>query len=66
MESTSASTGTGIAPAPTVAYVHQSTHEFILPERGSLADRKDILAFAANALANATVTTAVQTLEAVF
>lgn len=63
LESTSAATGTGIAPAPTVAYVHAVRLEFLLPERGALADRKDLIAYVKNALSNASVNTALETLE---
>lgn len=34
LESTSAATGTGIAPAPTVAYINRCNTVFKLPERG--------------------------------
>lgn len=66
LESTSAATGTGIAPAPTVAYSLIANLEFLLPERCTLADRKDIIAFAKNALAHATVNTVLQDLENLF
>lgn len=55
LESTSAATGTGIPPAPTVAYVHRWKNEAIMPERGTLAERKDIYAFNQNLLAQAFV-----------
>ena len=63
MESTSAATGTGIAPAPTVAYVHSSRTEFMLPERGTLANRNDLLAYNVNGLNHATIKSAIQNLE---
>lgn len=63
LESTSAATGTGIAPAPTVAYVHAARLELSLPERGALADRKDLMAYIKNALSNASIATALETLE---
>lgn len=66
LESTSAATGTGIAPAPTVAYVHSSRQEFLLPERGSAAERNNVIAYAANALGNATVKSVLQNLEAFY
>jgi len=56
----------GYTPAPTVAYTIRSNHEFILPERSSLADRKDGLAYAKNVLAQAVVTSLVQDLEALW
>lgn len=66
MESTSAATGTGIAPAPTVAYVHSSRTEFLLPERGTLAERKDLFAYHTNGINNATIASALQNLEAFY
>jgi hypothetical protein len=66
LESTSAATGTGIAPAPTVSLVTVCKVDFSLPERGTLAQRTDILAFVKNALAHTTVDTLVKTLEAVY
>lgn len=63
LESTSASTGTGIPPAPTVAYVHRCNMGWILPERGTLADRKDLRAYVANLLANAGILSVLQDLE---
>lgn len=52
MESTSAATGTGIPPAPTVAYIHTVDCTFTLPERGTLAERKNLRAFIRNFLAD--------------
>lgn len=66
LESTSAATGTGIAPAPTVAYVHAARLELLLPERGSLANRNDLLAYVRNALNDTTIKSIVQNLEAFY
>jgi hypothetical protein len=66
LEVTSPSTSTGIQPAPTKAYDLTSLHEFILPERSTLAQRNDILAFAKNLLSNAQITSLVQNLESVY
>lgn len=66
LETTSAATGSGIPPAPTVAYNHQSRQEFLLPERGTLADRNNIIAYSANSLGNATVKSVLQNLEAFY
>lgn len=63
MESTSAATGSGIAPAPTVAYVHGARLEITLPERGTLANRNDLIAYIGNSLSNATVKSIIQNLE---
>lgn len=45
----------GLTPAPTIAYVDRCKIEFILSGRDVLADRKDVLAFAKNALGHATI-----------
>lgn len=63
LEVTSPSTATGIQPAPTKAYDLTCEMSFILPERCSLAERKNILAFAKNLLGHATVQNAVWNLE---
>lgn len=43
LEQTSASTASGIQPAPTLAYQHLGVLEMILPERGALWERKALL-----------------------
>lgn len=63
LEVTSNSTVSGIAPAPTVSYNPICKTEFSIPERSSLASRKDMLAIHRNLLANAVMTSAVQDLE---
>lgn len=66
LESTSAATGSGIAPAPTVAYVHSGRLEMNLPERGTLSNRNDLVAYFVNALSNTTVKSVLQNLEAFY
>nr|UUW21338.1 MAG: hypothetical protein [Sanya fiers-like virus 28] len=66
MEVTSPQTGTGIQPAPTVSYVNRASVEYILAERGTLANRKDLNAYVKNFLSNAVWTTAVETFEGVW
>lgn len=67
LEATSPSTSTGIQPAPTKAYDLIANIEFVLPERSTLAQRNDLLAYVKNFLANATVVTpAVQSFESVY
>jgi hypothetical protein len=66
LEVTSPSTATGIQPAPTKAYDLIANVEFVLPERSSLAQRKDLLAYVKNALANAVVTNGVNNFESVY
>jgi len=63
MEVVSNSTVSGIEPAPTVAYDCVFRGEFILPERSSLASRKDILAYTKNLLAHAALSSAIHDLE---
>lgn len=66
LESTSAATGTGITPAPTVAYVHSTRLVMDAPERGTLANRKDLIAYTANSLGNATLKSVFQDLESFY
>lgn len=67
LEQTSPSTSTGIQPAPTVAYNLVANVELVLPERSTLQDRKNLLAYVRNYLANAAVITAgVENYEAVY
>nr|QDH87892.1 MAG: hypothetical protein H2RhizoLitter493524_000002 [Leviviridae sp.] len=67
LEVTSPSTSTGIQPAPTKAYDLIATVDFTLPERSTLAQRNDLLAYVKNFLANAAVVTpAVQNFESVY
>jgi hypothetical protein len=67
LDVTSPSTGTGIQPAPSVAYACEANIEFILPERSVLQNRKDILAYAVGLMGNAAVMkAAVETYEQVF
>lgn len=63
LESTSAATGTGIPPAPTVAYVHRCNMDWFLPERGTNAERKDLRAIVYNGLNNADVKKVLEDLE---
>jgi hypothetical protein len=66
LEQTSASTATGIQPAPIKAYEPLCNIEFVLPERSTLAQRKDLLAYVRNVLANTIVTTGVQDFESIY
>lgn len=42
LETVSNNTVSGIAPAPTLSYVPRSFTEYVMPERGSLQNRKDL------------------------
>lgn len=63
LEVTAPSTTTGYQPAPKVAYTTLATVDIICPDRNTLAERKDILAFVKNALSNAHVVSAVENAE---
>lgn len=65
LEVTSPSTSTGIQPAPTKAYDLMFACDMILPERSTLQQRKDLLAYAKNYLATAVLSAAVNDFEAV-
>jgi hypothetical protein len=62
LETVSNNTVSGIAPAPTVSYVPRSFNEFVLPERASLQNRKDLRKMNANLLADAQVIAVIETL----
>lgn len=62
LEAVSNNTVSGIAPAPTVSYVPRSFSEFILPERATLQNRKDLRKMMSNLLAEAQVTSVVENL----
>jgi hypothetical protein len=66
LEATSPSTATGIQPAPTVAYTLLGTCEFVLPDRSTLQERTNVLAYLKNFLANTNLDTAVKTYEAIY
>lgn len=55
LEAVSGANQAGFTPAATIAYIHRATLEFILPQRGTLAERKNLLAFLTNSLSNATI-----------
>lgn len=63
LEQTSASTSTGIQPAPTKAFDHIATVQFFLPERGTTQNRKDLLALVTNALSADAIKTVITDLE---
>lgn len=63
---TSPSTGTGIQPLPSQAYVLEANLELVMHEASLLADRKDFFAFVKNYMANAVWTSAVENYEDVF
>lgn len=66
MEVVNAATYNGITPAPTKAYDMTFDCTFFAHERSTLQDRKHILAFARNFLADALVTALVQNQETIY
>ena len=62
LETVSNSTVSGIAPAPTVAYIPRSFVEFILPERSALLDRKSLRKMTANLLNDVNIINVVENL----
>lgn len=66
LEVTSPSTSTGIQPAPTVAYEPLANIEFVLPDRSSKQNRKDLLAMIRDCLSEAVITTLVEDLDFVY
>lgn len=53
----------GLTPAPTVAYVARVFVEFVLPERATLQNRKDLRKMIASLLANSQMIDVVEDLE---
>jgi hypothetical protein len=62
LETVSNATVTGIAPAPTVSYVPRSFTEFVMPERSSLQNRKDLRKMTAALLGDTQIVSAVENL----
>lgn len=62
LETVSNNTVSGIAPAPTVSYVPRSFSEFVLPERATLQNRKDLRKMMASLLGETQVTALVENL----
>jgi hypothetical protein len=62
LETVSNNTVSGIAPAPTISYVPRSFMEFVLPERASLQNRKDLRKMASALLAETQVTNVIENL----
>jgi len=56
-------TYSGIPPAPTVSYITKAFSEFVMPERASSGDRKDIRKMHALLLADTHIIAAVESLQ---
>ncbi|DAD51823.1 TPA_asm: coat protein [ssRNA phage Gerhypos.3_9] len=66
LEVTSPSTSSGIQPAPTVAYRPLVKMDFILPDRMTLQERKDLLSQIRDLLSESILTTQVQDLDMIY
>lgn len=66
LENTTNSTVSGIQPAPTLSYVPRSYVDYILPERSSLQNRKDLRKMAASLLAETQLTAMIENLQTNF
>lgn len=62
LETVSNATVSGIAPAPTVSYVPRAFSDYVLPERASLQDRKNLRKMMASLLADSQVVSVVENL----
>jgi len=56
----------GFTPAPTVAYVPRAFREFVMPERSTLQNRKDLRKMAALLDGDATIVSVVESLQYIF
>lgn len=66
LEVTAPSTATGIQPAPMKAYDHFGEFTFVLPDRGTEAERANVLAYMKNFLNTAAITAAVKSYETTY
>lgn len=66
LETNGDSSASGILPAPKVAYVPRGFIEFVLPERSSLQNRKDIYKMLSNLVDNTQIKDAVENLVTFF
>lgn len=66
LDISSPSTATGIQPAPSKAYDLTANIEFVLPERSTLQQRKDLMAYVKNFMANAAMVNAINDFESVY
>lgn len=56
----------GITPAPTVAFIPRAMCEFVIPERSSLQNRKDVRKYMQFLIADAQVVSAVENLANIY
>lgn len=63
LETLGTQTVSGIIPAPTVSYIPRSFHEFVIPERATLLDRKNVRKMSSLLLADANIISVVENLN---
>lgn len=56
----------GLTPPPTIAYIARTNIEMMVPERGTLQDRKDLRKYSEKILADANITSVVEQLQSYF
>lgn len=66
LENVSNSTVSGVAPAPTLSYTPRSFTEYVLPERSSLQNRKDLRKMSAALQGDAIITALVENLQGIW
>lgn len=66
MDATSPSTASGVQPQPTVGYVNQVKLTFLISERATEAQKKDLRKFAQSLLGNASVVWQIENSEGVW
>lgn len=66
MDATSPSTSTGVQPQPTVGFVNQVKLTFLISERATEAQKKDLRKFAQNLLSNASVAWQIENSEGIW
>lgn len=63
LETVSNNTVSGIPPAPTIAYTMKSLHQFVISERSTLQNRKDIRKMAGLLVSDAQVIAVIESLQ---
>lgn len=66
LETVSNNTVSGIAPAPTLSYTPRAFIEFVMPERSSPQNRKDLRKMAGSLIADFNVVSLVENLQTVY
>lgn len=66
LENVTNSTVSGVAPAPTLSYVPRAFAEFVLPERASLQNRKDLRKMLALLLGETSMVSVIEGLQFIY